>query len=162
MNGTSKALINLLRGWPNTSLLPVTLIKSASSIALSDASIYTPGLNYGPEPGYEPLRQQLAKWLTQFYQLSRIISSERICITGGASQNLACLLQAYSDPLYTRNVWIVSPTYFFACRIFEDNGFCNRLRSIPEDEEGVDIEFLAKEIHKSEEKARAEGNLRPV
>lgn len=56
----------------------------------------------------------------------------------------------------------MSPTYFFACRIFEDNGFCNRLRAIPENEEGVDIEFLAKEIHKSEEKARAEGNLRPV
>ncbi len=57
---------------------------------------------------------------------------------------------------------MVSPTYFLACRIFEDSGFHGRLRAVPEDDEGVDIDFLAQEIHKSEQKARAEGNLRPV
>lgn len=162
MNRSSKALINLLRGWPNASLLPATQIKAASSIALSDPSIYTPALLYGPDPGYEPLRRQIAQWLTHFYQTPKAIDPKRICVTGGASQNLACLLQEYSDPLYTRNVWMVSPTYFLACRIFEDSGFHGRLRSVPEDEEGVDIDFLSQEIHKSEQKARAEGNLRPV
>ena len=57
---------------------------------------------------------------------------------------------------------MVSPTYFLACPIFEDSGFQGRLRSVPEDQESVDIDFLAREIHKSEQQARAEGNLGPV
>ena len=57
---------------------------------------------------------------------------------------------------------MVSPAYFLACRIFEDSGFHGRLRSVPEDLEGVDIDFLAREISRSEQKAMAEGNLRPV
>ena len=100
--------------------------------------------------------------LTQFYQPPSQIPAERICITGGASQNLACILQVFSDPLFTRNVWMVSPTYFLACRIFEDSGFHGRLRSVPEDEEGVDIEYLRKALHQSEMEARAEGNTQPV
>lgn len=44
---------------------------------------------------------------------------------------------------------MVSPTYYLACRIFEDGGFAGRLRSVPEDEEGVDIEYLAREMQQS-------------
>ena len=57
---------------------------------------------------------------------------------------------------------MVSPTYFLACRIFEDNGFHGRLRSVPEDEEGIDIGYLKAALRKSEEKANAEGNTKPV
>ena len=57
---------------------------------------------------------------------------------------------------------MVSPTYYLACRIFEDSGFHGRLRSVPEDEEGLDIEYLKKELRKSEERAEAEGNTKPV
>lgn len=53
---------------------------------------------------------------------------------------------------------MVSPTYFLACRIFEDNGFAGKLRAVPEDEDGIDISFLRKEMQKSEERAKAEGN----
>ena len=162
MNGMNKALIDLLKGWPNPSLLPAAQIKAASSIALSDPDIYEPGLAYGPDPGYEPLRVNIARWLTQFYQPPEPVSTERICITGGASQNLACILQVFSDPLYTRNVWMVSPTYYNACRIFEDSGFHSRLRAVPEDEEGLDVAYLRREIQRSEDKARAKGNTRPV
>ena len=156
------ALINLQKGWPNSALLPVAQIETASTVALSNPDVYTPGLLYGPDPGYEPLRENIAHWLTHFYQPPSKILAERICITGGASQNLACILQVFSDPLYTRNVWMVSPTYYLACRIFEDSGFHGRLRSVPEDEEGVDIEYLRKALHQSEMKAQAEGNTQPV
>lgn len=164
MSGSSKAqaLIDLWKGWPSPALLPAAQINTASSLALANADVSTLGLLYGPDPGYKRLREDIADWLTNFYQAPSRIPAERICITGGASQNLACILQVFSDPLFTRNVWMISPTYFLACRIFEDSGFHSRLRSVPEDEEGVDIEYLKKALYQSEMKARAEGNTQPV
>lgn len=162
MNGTLQAMINLLRGWPNPALLPVSQIKIATQKALSNISVAEPALLYGPDLGFEPLREQLAQWLTQCYKPIRPVGAERICITGGASQNLANILQVYSDPEYTRNVWMISPTYFLACRIFEDSGFYGRLRSVPEDEDGIDIEYLIRGLKNSEEEAAKKGNNKPV
>ncbi|KAF2461925.1 pyridoxal phosphate-dependent transferase [Lineolata rhizophorae] len=87
--------------------------------------------------------------------------AERVAITGGASQNLACMLQVFTDPVFTRNVWIVAPAYMLAFRIFTDSGFGAKMRAVPEDEEGVDVGFLRKEIEKSEKRARDEGNSEP-
>ena len=156
------APIDLFTGWPNTSLLPVSGLSAASSEVLSTPSIFTPGLLYGPDDGYFPLRDHIAKWLTSFYDSSNPISADRICITGGASQNLACVLQVFTDPVYTRNVWMVEPTYHLACRIFDDSGFAGRLRGIPEDNEGIDVAFLQRELQAAEDKAAGEGNCDPV
>ena len=154
--------INLLRGWPCPSLLPADLIAEAAAKALSTQEIYTPALLYGPDPGYEPFRESIAAWLNSFYQpAAGDITSKRICITGGASQNLGCILSVYTDPEYTRDVWIVAPAYFLAFRIFEDAGFGDKMRAVPEDEEGVDISYLRREIEKSEDKARKKGMEKP-
>lgn len=161
MNAVSKARVNFFLGWPNHSLLPAALLKFASSSALSAPQVFEPGLEYGPDWGYEPLRQRIGQWLTRFYAPKDQINAERLCISGGASQNLACILQTFTDPVYRRNVWMVAPTYHMACRIFEDSGFAGKLRAVPEDDEGIDIDFLTKQIAKSEEAARSEGNLEP-
>lgn len=155
-----KTLINLLRGHPHPDLLPAPQMRRASDRALSDADIFTRGLAYGSDLGYEPLRNQLASWLSHFYQPQHPIGLARICITGGASQNLARILQVFSDPIFTK-VWMVSPTYFLACGIFQDGGF-HKIRAIPEDEEGIDIEFLRQGLKASDQTAEAEGNLQPV
>lgn len=156
---TKTPQINLLRGWPAASLLPAHLLKSAANSVLSDPSISTPGLWYGPDPGYEPLRDSIAAWLTRSYLPKHPIPSNRIVITGGASQNLGCILNVYTDPEYTRNVWLVAPAYFMAFRIFEDAGFGvdRKMRAVPEDEEGLDIEYLRREISKSEADAQKRG-----
>ncbi|KAI9710057.1 MAG: hypothetical protein M1812_007521 [Candelaria pacifica] len=167
-NATSKPLINLLRGWPSPSLLPTTALSTASQTALQTPSISTPNLLYGDFAGPPPLRAAIAQWLNAFYTPSTPthsqnispITPERICVTGGASQNIACVLQVYSDALYTRNIWMVAPTYFLACRIFEDAGFAGKMRAVPEDEEGIDIGFLRQELEKSEQKALAQGNIK--
>lgn len=161
MSGTSEK-IDLFRGWPNSSLLPVTQLREASNVALQIPSVYEIGLQYGPDEGYEPLRRHIAEWLTNYYKPPIDISPQRICITGGASQNLACLLQVFTDPIYTRNVWMIAPTYFLACRIMDDSGFAGRLRGVPEDDEGVDLVFLRRELEAAEVKAAAEGNFRVV
>jgi DNA-binding transcriptional MocR family regulator len=160
--GSAKPLINLFRGWPNPSLHPVSSLTVASAAALSNPEISTPALGYGPDDGYPPLRQQIADWLSDFYAPAEPVVKERICITGGASQNLACVLQVFSDALYTRNIWMIAPTYYLACPIFDDAGFASKLRAVPEDEEGLDIAYLHEQIRRSEERAAAEGNLEPV
>jgi DNA-binding transcriptional MocR family regulator len=154
--------INLLRGWPSTSLLPVNLIRNAAQAALSEPDIAHDGLLYGPDPGYEPAREAIAAWLTSFYRLPQAIQAERICITGGASQNLGCMLSVYSDQEYTRNVWIVTPAYFLAFRIFEDAGFAAKMRAVAEDSEGLDLAFLEREMRKSEQSAEAPGRNTPL
>lgn len=145
--------INLLRGWPAPSLLPAAALSRASTAVLSDPDVYVPALQYGPDPGYQPLREALASWLGRFYRHhSRTPPSpDRIAITGGASQSIACLLQSFTDPSYTRAVWMVAPCYFLACPIFADGGFAGRMRAVPEDAQGIDLAFLEREIAKVED-----------
>ncbi|CAI6336357.1 unnamed protein product [Periconia digitata] len=150
-NDSSKKLINLLRGWPNTSLLPTSLLERASQRVFHSPALANPALLYGPDDGSEKLRACIASWLTDFFQPVAPVAKDRIVVSGGASQNLACLLQVFTDPLYTRNVWIVSPAYMLAFRIFQDSAL--NLRSVPEDEEGIDIEFLRQALKKSDESA---------
>ncbi|KAL1982413.1 hypothetical protein VTN96DRAFT_1318 [Rasamsonia emersonii] len=159
---STKAPIDLFRGWPNPALLPVQSLSHASTVALSNPSIYQPGLQYGPDEGYGPLRQHVAQWLTSFYAPPDPISPDRICISGGASQNLACILQVFTDAAYTRNIWMVAPTYYLACRIFDDAGFAGRLRGVPEDAEGIDIDFLERGLREAEERAVSQGNTKPT
>ncbi|EXJ82902.1 hypothetical protein A1O3_06718 [Capronia epimyces CBS 606.96] len=141
MPSSQDPVIDLFQGWPSPSLLPTSLLQAASQTLLSNPSLSTPSLLYGPDPGPSCLLEHLSQYLSKFYSTSWT-SSSRLTITGGASQSLACILQVYSDPSYTKNVYMVSPTYFLACRIFEDNGFAGRLVAVPEDQEGIDIQRL--------------------
>jgi len=150
-----------MRGWPNPHLLPVELIKQAANDALSNPSIATDGLLYGPDPGYEPLRHAIAEWLTPFYQPAAPVTASRICITGGASQNLGCVLGVFTDPEYTRNIWIVAPAYMLAFRVFEDAGFSGKMKAVPEDEEGIDLDYLRQALMRNEDEAQRKGVNKP-
>ncbi|KAM5468899.1 Valine--pyruvate aminotransferase [Microsporum audouinii] len=157
----SQKPINLFRGWPHPSLHPTTALSDASTAVLGSPTLSEPALGYGPDEGDPSLRKEIARWLTAFYEPREAVEANRIVISGGASQNLACVLQVYSDPVYTRNIWLVSPTYYLACGIFEDSGFGDKMRAVREDAEGIDLEFLEREMRKSEERAVADGNLAP-
>ncbi|PYI05601.1 PLP-dependent transferase [Aspergillus sclerotiicarbonarius CBS 121057] len=153
--------VDLSRGWPNPALLPTAALAEAQATVMATPAIWTPALMYGPDEGYQPLREHIARWLTAFYQPRDPVTPERICITGGASQNLACVLQVFTDPIYTRNVWMVAPTYHLACRIFDDSGFAGRLRAIPQHDAGLDLAYLRQELVAAEERAGKEHNNVP-
>jgi len=155
-------VVDFATGWPSTTLLPTAAISQAAQAALADVCVAHQGLGYGPDEGHEPLREAIADWNTSFYQPSHVVTKDDVAITGGASQNLGCVLQVFTDPAYTRNIWIVAPSYMLVFRIFEDSGFAGKMRAVPEGDQGVDIEFLRRELEKSETKATAEGNLQPV
>jgi DNA-binding transcriptional MocR family regulator len=158
MASTTTTPIDLSSGFPSPSLFPLQQLSHATNTVLSTPSIWHEGMIYGPDEGHFPLRRNIAQWLSRFYHPDETtlapgtpkIELERICITGGASQNLACVLQVFTDPVYTRNVFVVEPAYFLAFRAFEDAGFAGRLRGVPEDEEGVDVELLEKRLKEAE------------
>lgn len=145
--------INLSSGFPAPSLNPIKQLNQATNTVFSTPDIWHDGMIYGPDAGYDPLRRNIARWLARFYYGGdkTQIDAERICITGGASQNLACLLQVFTDPVFTRNMFIVEPGYFLSFRVFEDAGFHGRLRGVPEDEEGIDLAFLEEMLKRDEE-----------
>ncbi|KAM5386739.1 hypothetical protein ACJZ2D_000032 [Fusarium nematophilum] len=149
MSLTGKHQINLIRGWPNPKLLPSDLLSAAAQSILADPSVYVPALQYGADSGYQPLREALATWLSGHYGVER--DPNRICISGGASQNVACIMQSFTDPAVTQAIWCIAPTYHLAFQIFRDAGFEGRLRGFPEDEEGIDIEALEAKLAKFEE-----------
>lgn len=140
---SGKPLINLLRGWPAPSILPVAQLNAATADVLADQSVVVDSLQYGPDAGFQPLRESLASYLSQVFSAYDVPNDpDRICITGGASQNAACVLQSFTDPRYTNCVWVSAPCYFLMCPIFEDSGFAGRLRAVPEDDEGINIEAM--------------------
>lgn len=151
--------INLLRGWPSPDLLPADLLSAACQRILADPVESVPILQYAPDPGYQPLRERLAQWLGQHYGVEP--DANRICITGGASQNLACILQSFTDPHYTRVVWMAAPCYHLSFGIFEDSGFAGRLRAAPEDDEGLDVEELERRLVAWESAEKRKPNQEP-
>ena len=157
-----KTQINFLRGWPAPELLPAAQLAAACQRVLraDEPALYTPVLEYGADEGYAPLRRGLAGWLARHYRLAP--DPSRLCITGGASQNLACILQSFSDAVATRAVWAVAPVYHLAVPIFRDAGFgAGRVRATPEDDDGVDVDALESNIQalEREEKGRDVGKV---
>jgi len=148
--------IDLQLGWPSPRLLPASDISHATAVALRTTSSAATALLYGPGLGNTSLRSSVAKWLSLFYlpEAGEVLP-ERICATGGASQNLANVLSVYTDSTYTRAIWMVEPTYFHACKIFEDGGFQGKLHGVPEDEQGLDIDFLERSLLEMEKRHRS-------
>jgi DNA-binding transcriptional MocR family regulator len=100
----------------------------------------------------------MAKFLGSMYHNDpEAIGESRVCIAGGASQNLSNALLRFADSSYTRRIWMVEPTYFLACPVFEDCGFIGKLRGVPEDDEGIDLDFLAKALAETEAEYTGKG-----
>lgn len=146
------SLINLQLGWPSPRLFAASgLLEGAAQVLTSDAETAA-ALVYGPHVGHPPLRESVAGWLSSVYGTTA--DSERISISNGASGNLANVLLKFTDPLYTRRIFMAEPTYFLACPIFEDNGFQGKLRGVPEnDGEGLDLDFLRRGLETAEAEA---------
>ncbi|OHE93435.1 aminotransferase [Colletotrichum orchidophilum] len=151
------SLINLQLGWPSPRLFAASALLDGATQVLTSESETAAALIYGPHIGHPPLRKSIAEWLSSVYGTE--IDHERISINNGASGNLANVLQKFTDPLYTRKIFMVEPTYFLACPIFEDNGFQGKLAGVPENgKEGLDVAFLRRELAAAETRAVEDAN----
>lgn len=134
-------IIDLRKGSPAPELLPTDLIAICFESIISNPATASKSLDYGSGAGDSHVRGVIAEWLSHRYPLSGK-RSERVAVTGGASQNLDSILQCYTSLEYTQAIYLVAPTYHFVCDIFEDHGYAGRLRAVPEDDQGLDIDLL--------------------
>ena len=134
-------IINLCKGSPAPELLPVDVLNTSFNTIMRHQTTSTRCLDYGPGAGDTQVRKIVAGWLCRRYS-NLYPDGERIAVTGGASQNISCILQCYTSVEYTQSIYLVAPTYHLVCDIFEDHGFTGRLQAIPEDNQGVDIALL--------------------
>ncbi|KAL2202349.1 putative aminotransferase [Sarocladium strictum] len=131
--------INLQQGCPTPRLIPTQAIAEASQALLAQPDI-SQRLMYGPDGGEDHVRASVARWLTDFYHpQAGPITPNRIAITNGASNALSVILQVCTDPVYTRGIWIVEPTYFLARRIWLDAGFGDKMYPVPDHGSGIDL-----------------------
>lgn len=162
-NSAPEQHIDLQKGWPTPRLLPATSLRAAAEAVLVNPKRATEALLYGPNKGDPALRKACAEWFQRLYHLPSSREDnpvDRICITSGASANLGCIMAAFTDPIYTRRVFMVEPTYFLACTVFEDFGFQGRLVGVPEDEEGLDVTVLRERLEAADRQGGT-SELRP-
>ncbi|KAI1800426.1 PLP-dependent transferase [Daldinia bambusicola] len=139
--------IDLLVGRPSLNLQAADKLIAASRTILSQSEKSEPALTYGPDHGDDRIRRHIGAWLSQKYRpVSGNITQDRIIITNGASGALSGILQKFTDPLYTRRIFLVEPTYFLAAQTFLDAGFGRKMRGIPEDDEGIHLEYLRRQL----------------
>ncbi|KAA8913934.1 pyridoxal phosphate-dependent transferase [Sphaerosporella brunnea] len=155
------AHIDLQKSCQSPRLLPAASIAYACRSVLTDPFAYADSLLPGPPLGSTALRTAITDWLAAFYG-EEAIKVEDICITGGASQGLAAILQKFSDPVYTRSVWLVAPSPRKCVRIFEDAGLEGKIQYVAEDANGIELEALARGMSEAEARATAAVNIRPA
>jgi DNA-binding transcriptional MocR family regulator len=140
--------LNLQQGCPTPRLIPTQAIAEASRHLLAQPGI-SQRLMYGPNGGEDYVRVSVARWLTNFYHpQAGSITPNRIAITNGASNALSVILQVCTDPLYTRGVWIVEPTYFLARKIWLDAGLGDKIHPVPDHGSGIDVALWRQRLRK--------------
>ncbi|KAK1983065.1 pyridoxal phosphate-dependent transferase [Colletotrichum cereale] len=98
------SLINLQLGWPSPRLFAASGLLGGATQVLASESETAATLIYGPHVGHPPLREIVAGWLSSVYGTN--IDHEWISINKGASGNLANILLNFTDPLYTRKIFM--------------------------------------------------------
>lgn len=127
-----EGIINFGVGQPSADLLPLDLLRAASSKLLENA--LPSDLNYGDRQGDIGFRESLAALLSSEYKAD--VQSAELFVTAGNSQALDFVCALFTRPGDT--VIVEEPSYFLAFRIFEDHGL--EIVSVPTDENGMDIE----------------------
>ncbi|SCU83719.1 LAME_0C06282g1_1 [Lachancea meyersii CBS 8951] len=151
--------INFLRGWITHELLPRQEIIAATTSLLTPETreydndlLNNHPLVYGSDAGSEWVRKAICKFTNKAFHLENdhkmASRPEYINLTSGASYGMLNLLLQTTLPHtgYTRQAFVVSPTYFLINEAFIDAGFRNKITAIREKEDGLDLETLTSHL----------------
>lgn len=161
-------MINFFKGYPSSLLLPndelvaayrkVIVENQYQDYELSPDNCHP--LQYGTDPGNLEIRERLVRWSNgKFGRTNHFPDS--VNLTGGASSGAASLLAVCCDLVVTKQVFLVSPTYFLINYAFIDAGFAGKMSAIKETPGGkydIDLDALESKLAALD----AENGLEPV
>jgi 2-aminoadipate transaminase len=127
------SVVSFARGVPAPELLPVEELADCARVALEGDGHTV--LNYGPVGGYGPLRE----WIAERHG----VEPGRILVTNGSLEGLNLLLERFAA---RGRILVEAPTYDRPLMIAARLGA--ELRSIPHDDEGLDVDALEAELHR--------------
>jgi 2-aminoadipate transaminase len=135
--GLDPDTISLAGGLPAPEFFPLEAIKDAvASVLDSDAH---GALQYGPTPGYYPLREFLAERMSN---MGVKASPEQVMITTGSQQGLDLVGRLLIDPGST--VVVEDPSYAGGLQAFDS---CQaRYLAVPIDDDGMRVELLEERL----------------
>jgi len=123
--------ISFARGVPAPECLPVAEFADCARAAIERDGETV--LNYGPVGGYGPLRE----WIAERHG----VDPGRVLVTNGSLQGLDLLLQHFAA---RGRILVEAPTYDRPLKIAARLGA--DLRMVPQDDEGLDVEALEREL----------------
>lgn len=136
--------INFFKGHPSFRLLPRNAVIEATRELLEpenreydDVDADRHPLTYGPDEGSFWVRAAIANFTNDCFRLESELgntAAEYLNLTAGASYGVMNILEQTTLPHtgYTRQAFIVSPTYFLINETFIDAGFGGKLTAIEE------------------------------
>lgn len=150
--------INFFKGHPTENLTArLEILEGARKVLTpeyrdgdNDDRIRHP-LIYGSDPGALNVRQAISAWSLKAHGETDFgpIDPDSLNLTNGASYGAQTALQQCTAAQigYTKQAFIVSPTYFLINSVFEDAGFHGKMTSIEETpDDGIDLDFLQQQL----------------
>ena len=127
-------IISFAGGFPDSAMFDVEGIRQASAAALAK----DPGaaLQYGATEGFNPLREQLSRFMAQ--KGARDVAPDQLIVTTGSQQALDLLGKTLISP--GDKVIVEGPTFLATIQCFKLYGA--ELVSAPVDAEGVQVDRL--------------------
>lgn len=131
--------INIGKGHPKTSLLPLPAMAAAAAAAANRPGAATTLLQYGRMQGSEDLIALLIAWLRDAVGRGEELQPENVLITTGSGPALDFILHLFTSA--GDAIFCDSPGYFLAFPSFRDCGL--RVVDIATDAEGMDVGAVA-------------------
>jgi 2-aminoadipate transaminase len=138
-------IISFAGGLPAPDTFPVKEIEEISCRLLREKG--ATALQYGTTEGEAPLREELAKWMSQE---KSGIKPENIFITSGSQQGLDIVSKVFLDPGDT--VIVELPSYVGGLQAF--TAYRAKMVGVPQDDEGMRMDKLEKVLGKMAQKKK--------
>ena len=135
-NRVSESVVPFQNGLPSLNDFPIkSWLRLNNQIVQTFSNIH---LGYGDAAGYEPLREEIAKYLRTYRAVN--CTAEQIIIVNGSQQGLDLIGRVLLES--GSNVWLEDPGYFGAraSMLFADS----KIFPCPLDDEGLDINYSSK------------------
>ncbi|MDD0809030.1 PLP-dependent aminotransferase family protein [Curvibacter sp. RS43] len=131
-------IISFAGGFPDSAMFDVDGIREAVNAALTEEA--GGALQYGATEGYNPLREQLAQFMT--HKGAQDVAADKLIVTTGSQQGLDLLGKTLISP--GDKVIVEGPTFLATIQCFRLYGA--ELISAPVDGDGVKVDELEKLI----------------